>query len=167
MSRKRSRQKLPLRWLLTAGLVASWDNFSLAQSYQEVQLAGLEAFFESTNGERWSLSMGWLDTSVEVCGWYGLTCDESGENVIGLALPGNGLVGDLSAADQFFDIVSIKSVDLSDNELTGPVTLGFGLMPNLETLDLSRNNLLSFPSNWGSEASSLQHLLLQHNSISG
>lgn len=167
MSRKRSPQTLPLHKLLTAGLIASWGISSLAQSYQEVQLAGLQAFFESTNGERWSQSMGWLDTSVELCGWYGVTCDESGENVTGLALPGNGLIGDLSTADQFFDIVSIKNVDLSDNELTGPVVLGFGIMPNLEMLDLSRNNLVSFPSNWGSEASSLQHLLLQHNSIFG
>eukprot|EP00752_Nemacystus_decipiens_P005285 g4793.t1 len=76
-------------------------------------------------------------------------------------------MGDLANAAELFDILSLVSVDLSNNELVGPVTAGFGLMPGLELLDLSRNELSSFPASWGAEASSLQHLSLQRNNISG
>ncbi|CAN0004076.1 unnamed protein product, partial [Hapterophycus canaliculatus] len=77
------------------------------------------------------------------------------------------LSGNLTEAVEFFHILSLVSIDLSGNRLVGPVALGLGLMPNLVVLDLSRNELSSFPSRWGAEASSLRHLWLQQNNISG
>lgn len=139
----------------------------MSASYLEVQFSGLEALYTATGGEQWNSSTGWLDAVLGVCSWYGVTCDSSGQNVTALSLAGNGLAGDLAGAAELFDIVSLVSVDLSNNELVGPVASGFGLMPGLEVLDLSRNELSSFPASWGTEASSLQHLSLQLNSISG
>ena len=139
----------------------------MSASYLEVQLSGLEALYTATGGELWTSSTGWLDNVVGVCSWYGVTCDSSGQNVTALSLPGNGLTGDLADAVELFDVLSLASVDLSNNELVGAVTPGFGLMPGLEVLDLSRNELSSFPASWGAEAWSLQHLSLQLNNISG
>lgn len=88
-----------------------------------------------------------------------------------LSLAGNGLSGNLTAEAAelalFFDITSLKGIDLSNNQLVGPVPVGFGRMPGLEVLDLSQNWLSSFPDAWGSSAMSLQHLSLQFNNISG
>ncbi|CAM9794186.1 unnamed protein product, partial [Laminaria digitata] len=138
-----------------------------AASYPETQVLGLEALYNTTGGEQWASSTGWRDGALGVCEWFGIACDSSGQNVTGLSLSGNGLAGNLSDAAELFQIVSLQDVDLSDNELVGPVALGLGLMSGLEQLDLSRNGLSSFPSSWGSEASSLQHLSLRFNNISG
>ncbi|CAN0557930.1 unnamed protein product, partial [Ectocarpus sp. 8 AP-2014] len=127
----------------------------------------LEALYNATGGEQWASSSGWRDATLGVCDWYGVVCDSDGRNVTGLALAGNGLAGNLSEAVELFDVLSLISIDLSDNELVGPVALGFGLMPDLEVLDLSRNGLSYFPTSWGTEASSLRHLSLQQNEISG
>ena len=164
---------VPRAWvraqLLLLGIVtaAAWANIALAKPYHTIQLTGLEALFNATNGDQWFRSTGWLDASIGVCAWYGVVCDDDSKNVTGLALSGNGLVGNLSKAEQLFDVISLKNVDLSDNHLLGPVPLGFGFISRLEMLDLSWNQLSSFPTNWGLGASSLQHLLLQSNNISG
>lgn len=139
-------------------------------SYADVQFTGLEALYNSTNGQGWTVSTGWRDSSVGVCSWYGVTCgdgDNNNENVTGLSLPANGLVGDVSDAGELVNVSSLEEVDLSGNGLYGSVPLIFGLMPRLETLDLSGNELSSFPASWGSSASALRHLFLQNNSISG
>lgn len=138
-----------------------------AVEYSQTQHTGLQALYNATSGEQWTSSTGWRGATLGVCSWYGVTCDSSGENVTTLSLVDNGLAGNLTEAAELFDILSLQEIDLSNNELFGPVALGFGLMPNLKVLDLSRNNLSSLPASWGSEASSLQHLLLQLNNISG
>lgn len=140
---------------------------AVSASYLDIQFNGLESLYNATGGEEWSSSTGWRDSALGVCGWYGVTCDDSEQNVTGLSLSGNGLAGNLTDAAELFDILSLVSIDLSDNDLVGPVALGFGSMPGLEVLDLSRNRLSSFPESWGMEASSLQHLSLQLNNISG
>lgn len=140
---------------------------AVSASYLEVQFSGLEALYTATGGDQWASSTGWRNAGIGVCSWYGVACDSSGQNVTAISLAGNGLTGDLAGAVELFDILSLISVDLSNNELVGPVTPGFGLMPGLEVLDLSRNGLSSFPASWGAEASSLRHLSLQLNNISG
>lgn len=134
-------------------------------SYADVQFAGLEALYNSTNGPGWLTSTGWRDNLVGICDWYGVTCDSG--NVTGLSLSSNELTGDVSEATELIEVSSLKEIDLSDNRLSGPVPLVLGLMARLEMLDLSGNELSSFPDGWGSGASSLRHLSLQNNRISG
>lgn len=165
----RSLPPLSTLFVVTATMVVQFMQNSavMSASYSEVQYSGLESLYNATGGEQWTFSSGWRDAVVGVCGWYGVTCDSSGQNVTALSLADNGLVGNLNNSAGLFDILSLISVDLSNNELVGPVAQGFGLLPGLELLDLSRNQLSSFPASWGAGASSLQHLYLQHNNLSG
>lgn len=141
---------------------------AVSSSYPEIQYYGLEALYNATGGEQWTTSTGWRNRASGVCGWYAVTCDNDSGNVTGLSLVNNGLSGNLTATGKmFFDISSLREVDLSNNRLVGPVPLRLGLMPGLEVLDLSRNQLSSFPEAWGSAATSLQHLTLSFNNISG
>ena len=135
----------------------------------DVQFAGLEALFNATNGQNWTTSYGWGNKALSVCDWYGVTCGECSGDVTSLSLSDNGLEGNLSSTpmEELTDIASLKEVDLSSNRLFGPVPLRFGLMPMLEKLDLSGNELSSFPASWGSGATSLRYLSLQDNNISG
>lgn len=136
-------------------------------AYADVQFSGLEALYDHTNGQEWTLSSGWLDSSLGVCNWHGVTCDIDSGNVTGLSLSSNGLNGDVSQASELADVTSLEQVDLSGNRLFGSVPLVFGLIPRLEMLDLSDNELSHFPAGWGSGASSLQHLSVQDNNLSG
>lgn len=158
--------------ILAAAFLPQWRRAGVsvanaASSYPETQFIGLEVLYNTTGGEQWTSSTGWRNPTLGVCSWYGITCDVYGENVTGLSLAGNRLDGNLSQAGEFFEMVSLQKVDLSNNRLVGPVPSGFGVMPNLQVLDLSGNGHASFPADWGSEAVSLQHLFLQRNSISG
>lgn len=139
---------------------------AFASSYRD-QLSGLEALYNSTNGQGWANSTGWRDNTLSVCSWYGVTCDSDSGNVTGLWLSSNELVGDVSDATELINVTTLKEVDMSNNQLSGPVPLMFGLMTNLETLDLSENELSSFPATWGYGATALRYLSLQNNRISG
>lgn len=167
--RRYFRPNSDLFLVAVAAAAAQWFGGAtvVSASYSEVQFSGLEALYTVTGGEQWTSSTGWLGSVAGVCSWYGVTCDSSGQNVTALSLAGNSLTGNLSDAAELFNISSLVSIDLSNNELVGPVAPGFGLMPGLEVLDLSRNELSSLPASWGAEASSLQHLSLQLNNIFG
>lgn len=136
-------------------------------SYADVQFAGLEALYNSTNGPGWLTSTGWRDNLLGICNWYGVTCDSDSGNVTGLSLSSNELAGDVSEATELIEVSTLKELDLSNNRLSGSVPLVLGMMTHLETLDLSGNELSSFSDGWGSGASSLRHLSLQNNRISG
>lgn len=150
-----------------ATVLLCWCTTAFAASYAELQFSGLEALYNSTNGQDWETSTGWRDSVIDVCNWYGVVCDSDSGNVTGLSLSSNGLVGDLSQATELIKVSSLMELDLSDNQLSGPVPLVLGLMPHLEKIDLSGNELSYFPASWGSGASRLRHLSLQNNRISG
>lgn len=157
----------PVRPVWAAARVLCFCTTAFAASYAEVQFLGLEALYNSTNGQEWVASAGWRDNLIDICNWYGVACDSDSGNVTGLSLSSNGLVGDVSEATALMNVSSLKEVDLSDNRLSGPVPSMLGLMPHLEKIDLSRNELSYFPASWGSGASNLRHMSLQNNMISG
>lgn len=136
-------------------------------AYTDLQYTGLEALYIATNGYQWTTSSGWLDAATGVCNWYGVTCDSTSQNVTAVSLPGNNLDGDLSFASELANIASLRELHLSGNGLYGAVPLVLGIMPSLEVLDLSDNKFSSFPSSWGSGASSLRYLSVRSNAISG
>jgi hypothetical protein len=55
-------------------------------------------FFYLTTGPNWTNSTNWCDTTVSVCDWFGITCDDEEAQsdeptIIGLNLPSNNLSG--------------------------------------------------------------------------
>lgn len=144
---------------------------NILSNYSDAQYYGLEVLYNATDGEQWTQSNGWRNSTLSVCKWHGVTCDADSGNVTMLSLADNGLSGNLTAEagelDWFFGITSLTDIDMSSNRLVGPVPAGLGMMPALKSLDLSRNLLSSFPEAWGSNATSLEHLSLQFNNISG
>lgn len=148
-------------------LCLSFPLLYAALSYTDVEYTGLEALYNATNGHQWTASGGWRDSTLGVCNWYGVTCDDKSQNVTSLSLSNNNLAGDLSSASELSYMASLEQLDLSSNGLYGAVPVVLGLMPALKVLDLSGNELSSFPSTWGSGASALRYLSVQGNKISG
>jgi len=96
-------------------------------------------FYLAAGGDDWIRNDGWLDDDVDVCDWYGIDCqfrNEIDRDVLRrIELPANNLTGTLDA--RIFEIVHSR-LDLGDNRLGGAL----GLLPRSPgQVDLSNNEL--------------------------
>ncbi|MDZ7791075.1 MAG: hypothetical protein U5L08_11410 [Xanthomonadales bacterium] len=94
----------------------------------------LEDFYEAMNGDDWHRNDGWLDSEVDVCDWYGISCVTEGEEFGGyewigrIELQDNNLQGQLTAELQermwTYGPTSTPSIelDLSGNAIRGEFT---------------------------------------------
>lgn len=102
-------------------------------SYKTDSLA-LVAFYNSTNGEKWSTKNNWLKSGSELKSWYGVKTEiiNGEERVVSLRLGGNKLSGELPK--EIGNLNELKSLVLSDNYKLG------GTIPeelyNLENLKI-------------------------------
>ncbi|HYC86943.1 MAG TPA: T9SS type A sorting domain-containing protein [Chryseosolibacter sp.] len=97
----------------------------------------LVSLYNSTGGPAWTTRTNWLTGNVAT--WHGVTVD--GTDVIGLDLSGNNLQG--VPNDSLARLFDIKTIDLSNNKLTGlPDLTG---LDSLGSLDVSGNRLQFAP----------------------
>lgn len=93
----------------------------------------LVALYQATEGEGWTTATNWLSSTIDT--WYGVTV--TGQEITDIALPGNGLSGQVP--DALADITSLHSVDVSENALT--YIPDFSALPALTALNVSGNQL--------------------------
>uniref|UniRef100_A0ACD5WJ06 Uncharacterized protein n=1 Tax=Avena sativa TaxID=4498 RepID=A0ACD5WJ06_AVESA len=156
------KDSLTLPW---AGALASWDRKAAANS------------------------------TVAACWWQGVSCDPLGR-VVGVDVAGTGLAGTLDALDLSSllslaslnlsfnsltggpfpssnvsttpQLLSITSVDFSNNNLSGPIPAVLPTyMPNLELLNISSNQLTGGIPPSLANLTKLQSLVLGKNLLSG
>lgn len=118
----------------------------------------LEAVYKSLGGPDWKNNEFWLENDL-ICEWYGVICDEDGENVVGLDLENNNLAGQIPA--ELFDLTALATLNLKKNEKVSLSFNGFNKLENLKTLILSDLGLSSIDGL--GEATSLQVLHLTGN----
>ena len=99
--------------------------------------AALVALFKATDGANWINSANWL-TETPLGDWHGVTTDTATGRVVGLDLEGNNLIGSIPA--ELADLGHMLLVlDLSDNQLSGPIPDGLGTLTSLEAINLGGN----------------------------
>ncbi|XP_062178602.1 protein STRUBBELIG-RECEPTOR FAMILY 8-like [Phragmites australis] len=105
---------------------------------------------------------GWSAGGGDPCGaaWTGVSC--SGSAVTSIKLSSMGLSGTLGY--QLFSLLSLKTMDLSDNNLHDSIP--YQLPSNLTYLNLARNNFSDNLPYSISNMVSLEYLNLSHNSLS-
>jgi hypothetical protein len=117
-------------------------------NYTTDERAGLVSLYAATDGAAsWTTSTGW-NTSADVCTWFGISC--SAGTVTEIALANNCLSGNLcDASPALWQLTELRVVDLSCNNLAGPLPSGLSLLTRLTKLDISRNNLSTgLPQSW-------------------
>ena len=100
-----------------------------------VDRAALVAFYESTGGPNWTDNTGWL-SGAPVKDWEGVTTDENGR-VMRIVLPVHNLSGTLPL--DFGLLTELNTLQLSGNSLTGELPPTMGRLTELEVISLGGN----------------------------
>lgn len=109
----------------------------LSSAAAQDTVATLTEFYETTGGDQWQESTGWLDPAVDFCDWYGVSCrgSQAGQKVIDrIELPDNNLIGTLDLAA--LDDLELTELDLAENSLGGTLNRA---PVGIHLLDLSNN----------------------------
>ena len=133
----------------------------------------LEALYHAAGGPDWNDRTNWL-SAAPLGEWFGVVTDSNGR-VTSLALPGNGLSGEIPPA--LGRLASLRRLDLgarwvdgvgwADNDLNGAIPPELGGLTNLRGLHLRDNDLSGeIPPELG-DLTNLQELDLRFNDLSG
>ncbi|GJM84767.1 hypothetical protein PR202_ga00471 [Eleusine coracana subsp. coracana] len=119
----------------------------------------------------WSLNgTGAAVSATAACSWRGVSCDSRGR-VVGVDVAGAGLDGTLDALD-LQSMPSLRTLNLSSNALTGPFfpssNASRPLLLSFKSIDLSNNNLSGpIPATLPMVMPNLEHLNLSSNQFTG
>ena len=138
---------------------AAGTGLAQVQTNTSTDRDALVALYNATSGDNWANNDNWL-IDKPLGEWHGVTTDSDGR-VRRLDLSGNQLSGEVPS--ELGSLSNLESLDLSSNELTGiPAELG-----NLETLFLGFNELAGpIPGELGN-LSNLKSLDLSSNRLTG
>ena len=111
-----------------------------------------------TGGDVWDPNQALFFGQSDVCNWAAgtgyITCDASGENIVGISVNFLNLVGYLPS--ELAVLSSLKSLNLRENQLFGTVPTELFSIPALEEIDLASNQLTgTLSADLGSSTSSL------------
>ena len=127
--------------------------------------AALVALYNATDGPNWEANQtNWL-SDRPIGEWYGVTTNAEGR-VTELDLSSNDLTGPIPP--ELGDLSNLMTLDLSFNKLSGQIPSDLGNLSNLTSLDLGFNRNLSgsIPRELGT-LSNLEHLVLLADNLSG
>jgi len=98
--------------------------------------------YQATNGDFWINRNNWMDVERSECEWHGIACDD------------NELI--------------IEEIDLSGNNITGPLPYEIGSLSNLKSLNIASNALRgTIPERLFDVMTELKELRAYDNTMSG
>ena len=160
-------------WLLGVSLQCLLIADAQAQGSAAVDREALEALYHAAGGPEWSDRANWL-SAAPLGEWFGVVADSDGR-VTSLALPGNGLSGEIPPA--LGRLASLQRLDLGArwvpevgwvyNDLSGEIPPELAALTNLRTLELRGNRLLGTIPTELAALANLQWLDLRDNQLSG
>lgn len=129
----------------------------------ESQCQALVDLYNETGGENWTNNANWLDFSVPISNWYGVTTENN--NVTVLSLFSNQLTG--SIPESIGNFSGLTTLYLGDNELSGSIPETIGNLAALKILQIQYNDLVgSIPASVGNLLA-LERVNLERNDLTG
>ncbi len=125
-----------LMWGLTPTAQAQTDVCAEVTEISAAECNALVALYDSTTETAWRQRVNWLLTDSP-CDWYGVTCEAG--HVAMLDLSGNNLTGPLPP--DIGGLRWLQILDLADNNLSGTLPDELGRLQALRWLYLNDNNL--------------------------
>ncbi len=110
-----------------------WLKFQVATGVSSGDRLVLEAFYNATGGPNWTVDTNWLQGEVNT--WHGVQVVNN--KVTAINLPDNNLAGNVPA--DLYTLNELQTIDLSGNELNSIPNLS--IIPALTTLDVAENKL--------------------------
>eukprot|EP00232_Nephroselmis_pyriformis_P029635 CAMPEP_0182857940 /NCGR_PEP_ID=MMETSP0034_2-20130328/3352_1 /TAXON_ID=156128 /ORGANISM="Nephroselmis pyriformis, Strain CCMP717" /LENGTH=672 /DNA_ID=CAMNT_0024989257 /DNA_START=88 /DNA_END=2103 /DNA_ORIENTATION=+ len=127
-------------------------------------LLALRAFKAAITGDPYGALDTWNE-ETPVCQWWGVSCNECGDDVTGLYLYGNDLSGTIAPA--IGNLISLEWLELFYNDLSGTIPPAIGNLTSLVYLGLEGNDLSgTIPPAIGN-LTSLVELWVYDNDLSG
>ena len=152
--------------ILCSGQQSLAQNVNICDDVSQIptsECEALVALYTSTNGDQWQNNENWLVT-VRPCEWHGVTCDQD-EYVKSLVLSQNQLSGTIPA--ELGNLAGLTSLDLSHNSLSGNIPPEVGNLKQLVHLNLSNNRINGEVQQILASLTSLTHLDLHANQFEG
>uniref|UniRef100_A0A7S4AVN8 Leucine-rich repeat-containing N-terminal plant-type domain-containing protein n=1 Tax=Pseudo-nitzschia australis TaxID=44445 RepID=A0A7S4AVN8_9STRA len=123
-------------------------------------------FHYATSGNFWNKSNNWMDAERSECEWYGVACDDKNLIIEEIDLSDNNITGPLP--DEIGSLSSLKLLNMSFNLLSSTIPDNFfDVMEALKTLDLQKNKITGTIPQRTSSMSELTYLDLGHNKLKG
>ena len=135
----------------------------VVESSPEFQRNTLVAFFDQMGGPYWKTSTNWLNPAVDVCNWFGITCNGNGQ-VTAIRLRNNDLTK--TPPESIFSLPELRILDLAENTLSFSFA-GISNAQNLQTLDLTQTDLTSLSGIEGLQQTQIRTLHLGSNVLAG
>jgi hypothetical protein len=137
---------------LVPNLMLTTPDFSIGQDpTTSPDYATLIDFYNSTGGPNWTdaATNNW-NTNTPLSTWSGVTLNENG-NVTSIIRFSNGLEGSIPSS--MTNLEQLESINISGNNLSADIP-DFGSMANIESLDLVRNDfsIADFETNFESNS---------------
>ena len=149
--------------LLTLVVVYAIPNAVAQQTVTEQDSMALVAFYIATDGENWNENSGWLQESVPVKEWVGVSIFD--ERVVKLELEGKNVNGVLPSV--LADLTYLDTLHLRDNNISGEVPSEFAGLTNLKYLNLRDNEISGSVTDLIPVWENVTHIDFRGNKLSG
>ncbi len=124
--------------------------------------AALVDFYNSTNGDSWTSSTGWLE-DCDVCDWQGVTC--SGGRVTELTLFNNNLTGTLPQS--MIDLEQLEVLRVDNNAIGGSIPQELAGLSSMRVFNVRVNQLTGSVPATLSQWTQLETYQVGSNMLSG
>merc|ERR1712096_115727 len=115
-------------------------SLAVAAAIADTNHDALMDFHKSTGGASWKSNDGWGKTD-DYCSWFGVSCTHElpTPTVYQLDLSNNNLAGPIP--ESITKIEGLKTLNLDNNKITGNIPQTFHVLPKLENIRLQHNQL--------------------------